>query len=121
VEWLSRIDIFVLPSRSEALSNALMEAMACGCCPIASRVGGNPELIEHGKNGLLFEADDSAQLAAQMRELLADEPRRKIFASVSQKKMLQFSYERAASTMEEIYESILRSSRSERQFVGHAG
>ena len=36
-EWLSRIDIFVLPSRSEALSNSLMEAMACGCC--VDRVG----------------------------------------------------------------------------------
>src|SRR5208283_4521864 len=55
VEWLSQIDIFVLPSRSEALSNSLMEAMACGCCPIASRVGGNPELVEDERNGLLFE------------------------------------------------------------------
>ena len=42
-QWLSATDIFVLPSRSEALSNALMEAMSCGCCPMATRVGGNPE------------------------------------------------------------------------------
>ncbi len=41
--WLHAIDIFVLPSRSEALSNAVMEAMGCGCCVVASRVGGNPE------------------------------------------------------------------------------
>ncbi len=43
--WLRAIDIFVLPSLTEALSNALMEAMACGCCAVASRVGGNPELL----------------------------------------------------------------------------
>ncbi len=61
--WLSRIDIFVLPSRSEALSNALMEAMACGCAPVASRAGGNPELIEDGQNGMLFQVDAVDELA----------------------------------------------------------
>ena len=62
-EWLRAIDIFVLPSQSEALSNSLLEAMACGCCPVASRVGGNAELIRHGENGMLFEAGDVDQLS----------------------------------------------------------
>ena len=111
VEWLSRIDIFVLPSRSEALSNALMEAMACGCSPIASRVGGNPELIEDGQNGLLFEVDDIAELASHMRALLTDGSLRRKFADRSATKMEQFTYAKALDTMQEIYKSVLSSAR----------
>jgi glycosyltransferase involved in cell wall biosynthesis len=109
VEWLSQIDIFVLPSRSEALSNSLMEAMACGCCPIASNVGGNPELVEHGSNGFLFEADNTSELASHIRTLLADKSRRDAFADSSKRKMSQFTYARAARTMQQIYESVLNS------------
>jgi glycosyltransferase involved in cell wall biosynthesis len=109
-EWLSRIDIFVLPSRSEALSNALMEAMACGCCPVASRVGGNPELVEAGRNGLLFEVDAVDELAGHLRELVADEPRRRELAlAASDKIRRQFTFAEAAATMQEIYESVLSS------------
>ena len=69
-DQLRTIDIFVLPSRSEALSNALLEAMACGCCPVASRVGGNPELVRHGENGMLFEAGDVEQLSNILETLV---------------------------------------------------
>jgi glycosyltransferase involved in cell wall biosynthesis len=109
VEWLSRIDLFVLPSRSEAFSNALMEAMACGCCPIASRVGGNPELIEEGQNGLLFEVDNISELASHLRLLLTDGSQRTTYAERSSSKMSQFTYARAVDTMQAIYESVLNS------------
>src|SRR4029453_2681417 len=56
VAWLHAIDIFAVPSLFEALSNALMEAMASGCCVIATRIGGNPELVTHERTGLLFKA-----------------------------------------------------------------
>jgi glycosyltransferase involved in cell wall biosynthesis len=107
-EWLGKIDIFVLPSRFEALSNSLMEAMACGCCPVASRVGGNPELVEHGESGLLFRADDVAELAGQLQELLTDEPRRKRLAAAAAIRMsTQFTSENFINTMQGIYESVL--------------
>jgi L-malate glycosyltransferase len=70
--WLHEIDIFVLPSRSEALSNSLMEAMACGCCAVASDVGGNPELIQDGRTGLLFRPGDVEDLAEKLRRLICD-------------------------------------------------
>ncbi len=106
--WLSCIDIFVLPSRSEALSNALMEAMACGCCPVASRVGGNPELVEDGQNGLLFKVDAVDELARHLQELLDDEPRRQRLALAATAKITsRFTFADAARTMQEIYESVL--------------
>lgn len=54
--WLNATDIFVLPSLSEALSNSLMEAMACGVASVASCTGGSPELVRDGDTGLLFQS-----------------------------------------------------------------
>jgi glycosyltransferase involved in cell wall biosynthesis len=71
--WLHSMDVFVLPSRTEGLSNALMEAMACGCAVVASEVGGNPELVRPGKTGLLFPSGDAPALAAAL-EKLAEHP-----------------------------------------------
>jgi glycosyltransferase involved in cell wall biosynthesis len=62
-------DVFVLPSVSEGLSNALLEAMASGLAPLGSRVGGTAETISDGTNGLLFERDDEAGLKAAIRRL----------------------------------------------------
>lgn len=110
-KWLSQIDVFVLPSRFEALSNALMEAMACGCCPVATRVGGNPELVEHGSNGLLFTVDDTFDLANQISRLLNNPSQIKIFGERASAKMAQFTLARSANTMQSIYESVLAAKR----------
>ena len=64
-------DVFVLPSRHEGLSTALLEAMAMGVPVVATRVGGNLELVEHGENGLLVEPEPS-QLAGAISLLLED-------------------------------------------------
>jgi glycosyltransferase involved in cell wall biosynthesis len=69
---LGETDIFVLPSYSEGLSNALMEAMSSGCACIASDVGGNAYLIQNGVSGFLFPPGDQAALEAHIRRLLGD-------------------------------------------------
>jgi glycosyltransferase involved in cell wall biosynthesis len=66
-------DAFVLPSRAEGISNALLEAMAVGVPVIASDVPGNTDVVEHEANGLLVEVDDPASLAAAILRLV-DEP-----------------------------------------------
>jgi glycosyltransferase involved in cell wall biosynthesis len=106
-EWLRSFDIFVLPSRSEALSNALMEAMACGCCSIASRTGGNPELIEHGVSGLLFSPGAVEDLTEKLR-LAASDPVLRVELASAGARRIREGYSLAASVrrLEEIYDAL---------------
>lgn len=107
-EWLNAIDIFVLPSLSEALSNSLMEAMACGCCVAASRVGGNPELVAHGETGMLFEPGNPAGLSEVLRQLIGAPALRGTLAGNAARVIhTRFSREAAAHRMGEIYTRLL--------------
>lgn len=107
-EWLNAIDIFVLPSLSEALSNSLMEAMACGCCVSASSVGGNPELIAEGETGMLFAPGDAAGLAAVLRVLIGEPGLRARLASRAANQVRSsFTLQAAAQRMGEIYDKLL--------------
>jgi glycosyltransferase involved in cell wall biosynthesis len=110
--WLHAIDIFVLPSRSEALSNAIMEAMGCGCCVVASRVGGNPELVEEEKTGLLFESGDADALAEKLRLLIQQPQRRAEMAAAGAAWIsTRFSIQTSAHRMQEIYDEFLNKHR----------
>jgi glycosyltransferase involved in cell wall biosynthesis len=107
-EWLHAFDIFVLPSLSEALSNVLMEAMACGCAVIASRIGGNPELVIEGRTGLLFERENVGQLTAHLK-LLIENPdlRNQLAAAASERIHAEFARERAIQRMQSIYSELI--------------
>jgi glycosyltransferase involved in cell wall biosynthesis len=106
--WLGSIDIFVLPSLSEALSNSLMEAMACGCACIASRTGGNPELIVENETGLLFEPGNADDLAEKLEQLARDRGLRGRFAQAAVERIRsQFSLSASVTRMQEIYETVL--------------
>lgn len=106
--WLRAMDIFVLPSVSEAFSNALMEAMACECAVVASRVGGNPELVLNGETGLLFDPRDAEGLAVQMHLLIADARLRNSLARNASRFVLErFSVSTYARRMEEVYSEVL--------------
>jgi len=109
VPWLHQIDIFVLPSRDEAFSNSIMEAMGCGCAIVASDAGGNPELIQHEISGLLFPAGDEKQLADRLAQLIRQESWRRQLAAAGLKRVREvFSIEASAQRAEAIYLSMLR-------------
>jgi glycosyltransferase involved in cell wall biosynthesis len=106
--WLRSIDVFVLPSLTEALSNSLMEAMACGCTCIASSTGGNPELIQVGETGLLFEPGNPRELAEKLSLVISNQELRTRLAEASAAVIrARFSLEASAARMAQIYSSYL--------------
>jgi glycosyltransferase involved in cell wall biosynthesis len=73
---LARAQVFALSSRSEALPRSVLEAMRAGLPVVASDVGGLPELVDQGVNGVLVPRADAAALSAALAELISDAPRR---------------------------------------------
>jgi glycosyltransferase involved in cell wall biosynthesis len=69
---LAAMDVFVLPSVAEGMSNALLEAMAAGRAVVGTAVGGTGEVIEDGRTGILVPPGDVTLLAMQLRGLLAN-------------------------------------------------
>ncbi len=106
---LSRFDIFVLPSLSEGLSSAILNAMAASLPVIATEVGGIPELIRDGENGLLVPPADSKALARALDDLISN-PERAVRMGRRGREIAQerFTLERKISETERLCRSILR-------------
>lgn len=82
---------FALPSSYEGFSHQLVEAMACGTPVVASRAGGNPEIVQDGVNGLLVEPGDAHGLAEALASLLRDPSRAQAFAAEGRKAVGDYS------------------------------
>ena len=100
----SLMDIFVLPSFSEGLANVLLEAMAMGKAVVATRVGGNPDIVTNGENGFLVPAGDSKSMSSALRQLIEDDGlRRRIGAQNRQKIEKHFSWTATVKRIERVY------------------
>jgi glycosyltransferase involved in cell wall biosynthesis len=103
-KYLRSIDIFVLSSRSEAFSNSLLEAIACGCCAVGSRVGGTPEMLGEDERGLLFTPGDAAALAGCLKRLIRDkELRVTLGIRGAEYARSELNIQRACNRISEIY------------------
>ncbi len=70
-EYLRLCDVYLQPSLWDGMPNALLEAMSCGCCCIASDAGGIPEVIVHGENGFLVARSHLHKLGEAVLDVLA--------------------------------------------------
>jgi sugar transferase (PEP-CTERM/EpsH1 system associated) len=103
-EILNAMDVFVLTSFSEGMSNTLIEAMACELPVLASRVGGNPEVLGDDRSGSLFAPGDVNGLAESLERLAQDvDLRRSLGKAARQRAVSMFSLERMVRNYERLY------------------
>jgi glycosyltransferase involved in cell wall biosynthesis len=102
-------DYVVLPSHHENLANTLVEAMACGRPIIASRVGGNPEVVIDGETGIIVPSHDATALADAMH-LLARDPDLCVAYGIAGRKRAEsvFSMTLLESKLDKIYQDLLQ-------------
>lgn len=107
-DLLPAIDVFVLSSLTESLPNAVLEAMAAARPVVATRVGGTPELVEEGVTGYLVPVGDDAAMAARILELAGNpDLRRRMGAAGRARVERDFTPEKMAGTLEELYARML--------------
>ena len=104
---LQACQMFVLPSRSEGMSNALLEAMATGLPCVGSRIGGITDLIEHGVTGLLTPPSDAATLAEAISALFEDPALRKRLGMAARGLILErYTMDRVIRQYAELYATL---------------
>src|SRR5882757_11197797 len=109
-EHLSTSDIFVLPSRSEGFSNAIVEAMAASLPVVATNVGGNAEAVEDGVTGFIVPVDDPVALSAAITRLISNPSQAKAMGEAGRNLVMEkFTTEAMMSKIATCYKNLLTS------------
>jgi glycosyltransferase involved in cell wall biosynthesis len=105
---LAAMDVFVLPSWAEGMSNALMEAMAAARPVVATAVGGNTEVVAHGRTGILVPPGDPGAIAAAVSGFL-HEPERAARLGAAAREFVtdRFGARARVAELERLYEERL--------------
>ncbi|MGP0072411.1 MAG: glycosyltransferase family 4 protein [Bryobacteraceae bacterium] len=106
-EFYAGLDLFIMPSRSEAWGLTALRAMAFGLPVIASNVGGLPEVVEQGKSGWLVPSESPEALAGAIVDAASDPARLCEFGRNAQARAEQFSIERTVERTEQFYLRLL--------------
>jgi len=103
-DLLRAADGFVFPSRREGLSNAVLEAMASGLCVLATRIGGNVDLIAEGETGLLCNVDDPEDLSRSLDRMIEDyELRQRLATAAYERVQSTYTFERVVERLLPLY------------------
>jgi glycosyltransferase involved in cell wall biosynthesis len=106
-EIMGCFDIFVLPSLNEGMGRVLVEAMSAGLPIVASRVGGIPDLLKDGENGLLVPPANAGALEQAISDLLSDKDRRKRMGETGKKMCRPYSIEAMVDKIDNLYSRLL--------------
>ena len=107
-EKLAIADVLLLPSELESFGLAALEAMACEVVPIGTRVGGMPEVVEHGKTGYLADVGDVDAMANYAIDILSDEAQLRAMGRECRKVAAErFSSKKIIPQYEEFYWRVL--------------
>jgi glycosyltransferase involved in cell wall biosynthesis len=107
-ELISGADLFVMPSRAEALCQALLEAMYQGVCPIVTSAGGMKEVVRHERDGLVVPVENVVSLAQAIHRLHADRDRLQAYSASARERVLEtFSPDKMAERCLAIYRALL--------------
>ena len=105
---LRQLDLFVLPSRGEGISNTVLEAMASGLPVVATRVGGNDELVVDGETGALVPHSDASALALAMADYAGDAERRRRHGTAARNRACNvFSLQAMTRNYMDLYDNVL--------------
>lgn len=107
IELLNNADIFILPSYTEGLPISILEAMSYKLPVISTPVGGIPEVIEDGKNGILFTPGDKEALYQAIDKLHTDKIQRKSMGELSYSKVQSYFPDNVSEKLENIYKELL--------------
>ncbi len=111
-DLMRAMDIFVLPSIAEGISNTILEAMATGLPIVATRVGGNPELVESGENGILVNPKAPDTMAKGLDTLIADTEQRKRMGLASRRRVeQQFSIDVMVANYLAVYDGLTQTNK----------
>ncbi len=106
-DYLAACDVFVFPSLTEALGSSLLDAMQFGLPIVATRVGGIPEVVEDGVNGILIDPEAADQLFAGIERLAKRSPEVDAMHLANRARAASYSATRMADAYERLYRSIL--------------
>ena len=110
--YLSALSLYVHPARMEGFGIAVVEALAAGKAVVATRVGGLPEVVDHGSTGLLVPADHPEELTAAILLLLHDDVRRKAMGERgAQVARERFNVTASVSAVQRLYAQVLNAGR----------